>query len=67
MADKPITTYRGSCEDCAFWLFHDDGTGHCKLWSVNCATSITKGKGPTRFLSRYEVPVAEGGMMGEEE
>lgn len=53
--DKPVRTWRGSCEDCAHWQFHDDGTGHCMMQSSECITSIVRNNKPTWFLSRAEV------------
>jgi len=47
-----VTTWQGSCEECAHWQFHDDGTGHCGLYSCGCANAITDGREPTRFLGR---------------
>ncbi len=64
---KIIRTWQGTCEDCHAWAFHDDGTGHCGLYSSECPTSIlNKGK-PTMFLSRYDVPVEHGGLEDEGE
>lgn len=53
------TTWQGSCEDCWAWVFHDDGTGHCALQSVKCATSILQHGTPLRFIHRLEVMAVE--------
>ena len=62
-------TWRQSCEDCAHWEFHDDGTGHCRMQSVACATARAEapGRKPPWFLHRAAIKdrdeLGEGGSL----
>ena len=59
--------WQGSCEDCANWIFHDNGLGHCGLQSSNCINAVCDGDRPTRFLSWIDIPKELGGLDEDEE